>query len=399
MAGVCLQSGSQVGAARVAANPDIARLRRRITEWLRQRVFFQWTRTAAAPDHVAHADATARASGPVEKTEETSLSTKVPLKIAIADHPHTVAIKNGSIKIEGVEPEFISVKPQIGAFRRMVRDVEFDVCELAPTTYIIARAYHAPFVALPIFVTRRFHHGGMLVRPDAGIKTPKDLEGKQVGVRAYSVTTGVWNRQVLIDEYGLDASKVTWVVDDEEHVLQMTLPSNVIHAPQGSSLADMMAKGELVAGVEGAAGIGRTGAPTGGWQEVEADYPDLLPDATAREAEYYARTGVYPMHGTIVVKDSVLAAHPWIAKSLYDAFEQAKNEWLARLDAGEATSAGDKKYLELRKIVGNDPLPYGLSANIKTIETLEATAFKQGLTPRRMAVAELFVDPSTAPQV
>src|SRR6202012_3591473 len=103
------------------------------------------------------------------------------------------------------------------------------------------------------------------------------------------------------------------------------------------------------------AGIGRTGAPTGGWKEVEADYPDLLPNGTELETENYARTGVYPMHGTIVVKDSVLAEHPWIAKSIYDAFAQAKKEWLARLDAGEATSASDKKYLELRKIVGHDP--------------------------------------------
>ena len=321
------------------------------------------------------------------------MSKKVPLKIAIAEHPHTSAIRNGSIPIEGVEPEFITVKPQIGAFRRMVRDVEFDVCELAPTTYIIARAYGAPFVALPVFVVRRFHHGGLLIRPDAGIKTPKDLEGKKVGVRAYSVTTGVWTRQVLIDEFGLDSSKVTWVVDDEEHVTQLKLPSNVIHAPEGTSLADMMASGELVGGFAAAAGIGRTGAPTGGWKEVEADYPDLLPNAEALEKEYYARSGVYPMHGTIVVKDSVLAENPWIAKSLYNAFDQAKKEWLDRLNSGEANTDGDKKYRALQKIVGNDPLPYGLKENLKTIEALEATAFKQGLTPRRMSINELFVDP------
>jgi 4,5-dihydroxyphthalate decarboxylase len=325
--------------------------------------------------------------------QETALTKKVPLKIAIAEYPHTSAIRNGSIPIEGVDAEIITVKPQIGAFRRMVRDVEFDVCELAPTTYIIARAYGAPFVALPIFVMRRFHHGGLLVRPDAGIKTPKDLEGKKVGVRAYSVTTGVWTRQALIDEFGLDSSKVTWVVDDEEHVTQLQLPSNVIHAPKGTSLADMMASGELSAGFAANAGIGRTGNPTGGWQEVEADYPDLLPNAAELEADYYKRTGVYPMHGTIVVKDSVLAEHPWIAKSLYDAFDKAKQQWLEGLGKGDATNASDKKYLELRKIVGHDPLPYGIEANLKTIEALEATAFKQEMTPRRMSIAELFVDP------
>ena len=321
------------------------------------------------------------------------MSAKVHLKIAIAEHPNTSAIRNGSIPIEGVDAEFVTVKPQIGAFRRMVRDVEFDVCELAPTTYIIARAYGAPFVALPIFVVRRFHHSGLLVRPDAGIRTPKDLEGKKVGVRAYSVTTGVWTRQVLIDEFGLDSSKVTWVVDDEEHVTQLKLPSNVIHAPAGTSLADMMANGELVAGFHANAGIGRTGDPTGGWKEVEADYPDLFPNAAELEAASYRKTGVYPMHGTIVVKDSVLAEHPWVAKSIYDAFDKAKQEWLAKLDSGEAASKSDKKYLELRKIVGHDPLPYGIEENRKTIEALEATAFKQGLTPRRMAMSELFVDP------
>jgi 4,5-dihydroxyphthalate decarboxylase len=321
------------------------------------------------------------------------MSKKVHLKIAIADHPNTAAIRDGSVQIEGVDAEFVTVKPQIGAFRRMVRDVEFDVCEIAPTTYIIARAYGAPFVALPIFVVRRFHHAGLLVRPDAGIREPKDLEGKKVGVRAYSVTTGVWTRQALIDEFGLDASKVTWVVDDEEHVTQLKLPPNVIHAPEGTSLADMMASGELSAGFGANAGIGRTGAPTGEWKEVEADYPDLLPNAEELEKEYYARTGVYPMHGTIVVKDSVLAEHPWVAKSIFDAFTQAKKEWLARLDAGEATAKSDKKYLKLREIVGHDPLPYGIEENRKTIEALENTAFKQGLTPRRMSMDELFVDP------
>lgn len=322
------------------------------------------------------------------------MAEKVHLKIAIADHPHTLAIKSGEIPIEGVDAEFVTVKPQIGAFRRMVRDVEFDVCEIAPTTYIIARAYGKPFVALPIFVVRRFHHSGMLVRPDAGIKTPKDLEGKRVGVRAYSVTTGVWIRQVFIDEYGLDNSKVTWVVDDEEHVTELALPSNVIHAPNGRSLADMIATADLDAGVEAAAGIGRTGAPTGGWQEVEADYPDLMPDAEAAEADYFARTGVYPMHGTIVVKDSVLEAHPWVARSLNDAFTRAKEEWLAKLDSGEATGAGADKYRALQKIVGPDPLPYGIEENRATIEALEKTAFDQGLTPRRMSMDELFVDPA-----
>jgi len=330
--------------------------------------------------------------------QESELSDKIHLKIAVAEHPNTSAIRDGSIQIEGVDAEIVTVKPQIGAFRRMVRDVEFDVCEIAPTTYIIARAYGRPFKALPIFVVRRFHHSGLLMRPDAGITTPKDLEGKNCGVRAYSVTTGAWTRQVLIDEFGVDNDKITWWVDDEEHVQQLQLPPNVRHVPAGDSLADMMARGDIVAGFGGAAGVGRTGNPTGGWQEVEADYPDLFPNAEELEADYYRRTKVYPMHGTIVVKDSVLEQHPWVARSIYDAFLKAKNDWVAKLNSGEATGAGADKYRALQKIVGDDPLPYGIEENRATIEALEKTAFDQKLTPRRMTMDELFVDPTKVPE-
>lgn len=320
------------------------------------------------------------------------MAAKVKLKIAVAEYPHTSAVRNGSIPIEGVDAEIITVEPQIAAFRRMVRHVEFDVCELAPTTYIIARAYGAPFTALPIFVLRRFHHAGLLIRPDAGIKTPKDLEGRKVGVRAYSVTTGVWTRGILIDEFGLDSSKVTWVVDDEEHVTQLKLPPNVVHTQNGASLADMMASGELSAGFHGNAGVGRSGSPTSGWKTVEANYPDLFPDAEQLEPEWYERTGIYPMHGTIVVKDSVLSEHPWVAKSIFDAFSQAKDNWLKQLTE-KPSDPSDKRYQALRKIVGDDPLPYGIDSNIATIRALEDTAFKQGLTPKRMSVEELFCDP------
>lgn len=320
----------------------------------------------------------------------------VPLKIAIAEFPHTKAIRDGRIPIEGVQAEFVNVVPQIAAFRRMVRNVEFDVCELACTTYIVARAYGRPFQALPIFVQRAFHHAGVLVRPEAKIKSPKDLEGKKVGVRAYTVTTGVWTRGIFVDEFGMDNSKVTWVVDDEEHVTELKLPPYVQHAPKGRSLVDMMADGELVAGFAGNAGVGRAGAPGEGWdkkQIPEANYPDLFPNAAELEADWYKRTGIYPMHGAIVVKDSVLKEHPWISRSLADAFDRAKADWLKEFRAGKGDTAIDKKYRKLVKIVGDDPLPQGIEANMPSIKALESIAFKQGLIPRRMSIEELFFDP------
>ncbi|MCR8724519.1 ABC transporter substrate-binding protein [Frigidibacter sp. ROC022] len=318
---------------------------------------------------------------------------KVKLDIAIAAYPHTRKLISGEIGIEGVEANFIEVKPQIGAFRRMVRDVEFDVCELAPTTYIIARAYGAPFKALPIFVMRTFHHGTMVKLPDAGIEEPKDLEGRKVGIRAYSVTTCVWNRQILTEEYGVDISKITWVVDDEEHVQALCLPPNVVHAPEGRSLYEMMRDGEIVAGSSGNSGVGRMGSPTGGWKTVKTDWPKLIPDAAARDKAAYGATGVYPMHGTIVVKDEVLAEHPWVARSLYEAFRKARDDWMTDWQTGIGDTKDDEKYRKLATIVG-DPLPYGIASNIKTIDALRTAAFKQGLTPRLMSVDEIFVDPA-----
>jgi 4,5-dihydroxyphthalate decarboxylase len=316
------------------------------------------------------------------------------LKLAIADYPHTVAIKNGSIPIEGVEPEFCNITPQIAAYRRMVRQEEFDVCELAPTTYMIARAYGAKFIALPIFVTRHFHHGGLLVRPDAGIRGPKDLEGKKIGVRAYSVTTGVWARGIFMEEYGMDSSKVTWVVDDEEHVTQLRLPPNVVHTAPGQSLFSMMQSGEISAGFAANAGIGRSGNPGGGWKtEDTSAFPDMFENPAALEAEWYGRTGIYPMHATIVVKDAVLREHPWVAKSLHDAYARAKADWLVKLHSGEAQTASDQKYRKLTEIVGPDPLPYGMAANMATIQALQATGYAQKLIPEIMPIDTVFFDP------
>jgi 4,5-dihydroxyphthalate decarboxylase len=321
------------------------------------------------------------------------------LKIAIADYGHTRALKTGEVAIRGVEAEFVQVNPIIGAFRRMVRDVEFDVCEMAPTTYLIARALGAPFVALPIVVMRRFHHGGFVVRPDSGIKVPKDLEGKKVGVRAYSVTTGVWTRGIFVNEYGLDSSKVTWVVDDEEHVTQLKLPPNVVHAPQGKSLVDMMAAGDIQAAFTGNAGIGRAGSPTGDWKASAAPsadvYPELIQNAEETEAQWFKRTGIYPIHGTIVVRTEVLWKHPFVARALYDAFVEAKKPYIAHLQSMAGDSADDKKYRGLMPLVG-DPLPYGMKDNLTSIEAMLSYGLQQNLIPKRMTLEEAFVDPEKA---
>jgi 4,5-dihydroxyphthalate decarboxylase len=317
------------------------------------------------------------------------------LKIAIGTYGHTRAVKWGDVRIEGIDPAFVEVVPIIGAFRRMVRDVEFDICEMAPTTYMIARALGAPFIALPIFLMRRFHHGGFVVRPDAGIRVPKDLEGKKVGVRAYSVTTGVWTRGIFVNEYGLDSSKVTWVVDDEEHVTTLKLPANVVHAPEGKSLQSMMKAGEIQAGFSGPAGVGRAGPPISGWDKAGAaaadTYPELIADVEKVEADWFRRSGIYPIHGLIVVKDEHIKRYPWLARSLMNAFVAAKKPYLEELKRGQGDSPEDKRYRSFLSLM-SDPLPYGSAANRASIEALVTYSLQQKLIPARPQLDQVFVD-------
>ncbi|HEX4411283.1 MAG TPA: PhnD/SsuA/transferrin family substrate-binding protein [Xanthobacteraceae bacterium] len=319
------------------------------------------------------------------------------LKIAIGSYGHTEAIKSGNVQIEGVAADFVEVVPIIQAFRRMVRDLEFDICEMAPTTYMIARARGAPYIALPIFIMRRFHHGGFVVRPDAGIRVPKDLEGKKVGVRAYSVTTGVWTRGIFVNEYDLDSSKVTWIVDDEEHVSSLKLPPNVLHAPAGKSLQSMMASGEIQAGFTGPAGVGRAGPPIGNWDMnaptggESGTYPELFANVDQIEADWFRSSGIYPIHGLIVVKDEHLAKHPWLARSLMNAFVTAKRPYIEQLKLGKGEKPEDKRYRAFFSLM-SDPLPYGMAANGPSIEALVTYALQQGLIPSRPKLDEVFVD-------
>jgi 4,5-dihydroxyphthalate decarboxylase len=294
-----------------------------------------------------------------------------------------------------VEPAFVEVVPIIGAFRRMVRDVEFDICEMAPTTYMIARALGAPYIALPVFLMRRFHHGGFVVRPDAGIRVPNDLEGKKVGVRAYSVTTGVWTRGIFVNEYELDSAKVTWVVDDEEHVTSLKLPPNVVHAPEGKSLQSMMKAGEIQAGFSGPAGVGRAGPPISGWDKAGAaaadTYPELIADVEKVEADWFRRSGIYPIHGLIVMKDEHIKRYPWLARSLMNAFVEAKRPYLEELKRSQGDSPEDRRYRNFLSLM-SDPLPYGSAANRASIEALVTYSLQQELIPSRPQLDRVFVD-------
>src|ERR671923_400285 len=307
----------------------------------------------------------------------TATSTTV-LNTAIATYPHTKALKDGSVTAPGLQFEHQEISPIIVAFRRMCRGLEFDVCEMAITTYLTARAYHKPFTALPVFVLRQFHHSPIVSNVKSGVASPKDLEGKQVGVRAYTVTTGVWARGILATEYGVDLSKVTWVLADEEHVQEYhkDYPANVVYQA-GANLGAMVASGELAAAI----GVGRVDSP---------DVKPLIPNAREAEAAWYRKTGLYPINHTVVVKDSLLQADPALAPRLFNAFREAKAAFLQRLSSRAELSSEEQALAQRRSLVGNDPLPYGLARNRKAIEAVIRFAHDQQILPRLVSPEEMF---------
>jgi 4,5-dihydroxyphthalate decarboxylase len=320
--------------------------------------------------------------------------------ISMRSTGYLTPLKTGEVTVPGVELRFVEVEPQVAAFRRMIRNAEFDICELSATTYFIARSLGRPFKALPVFFNRRFHHSDIFVRPGAGIRAPQDVAGKRFGVRAYSVTTGVWTRGILQKEYGVDPASVTWFCDDEDHVQELKLPPNVVRVPAGKSLTSMLAAGELDLALGGDAGIGREGAPRAGWNATAGPSPEgyheLIPNAFAVEGEWYRRTGIYPCHPTLVIKDEVAERDPELVTGLYQALARAKALYLARLRSGEADGPADRKLLKQTEIVGADPLPYGLQANRPTIEALMTYAVQQKLIAAPVPLSDLFFDPETA---
>jgi 4,5-dihydroxyphthalate decarboxylase len=291
------------------------------------------------------------------------------LKTVTRTQGNNAALKDGSVTPQGFGFDFEEVDPLIRAFRRMVRELEYDVCELAITTYLCAREHGKPFTALPIFLVRGFHHGAILANTRA-VREPKKLEGKKVGVnRGYTVTTGVWARGILADEYGVDLDRVTWVLSGDEHVAEYVPPPNVVPVEPGQDIGELLASGELAAAVG-----------------VDVEHPDvrpLIPDATEAGFRALRERGHYPINHLVVVKDELLEAHPDLAGSVFDAFERAKDLYVQRGNL-------DPTHARVLEITGRDPLPYGVEPNRATIEELIDHAVAQRILARRPSVESLF---------
>ena len=304
-----------------------------------------------------------------------------PLAIALGNYGITKPIKEAGVDLGRLKLNFVAVEQIVPMMRRMCRGLEFDICEMAFTTYVCARAAGLPFTAIPVFVTRNFHHWAIFVNTKSGVKTPKDLEGRKVGVnRGYTVTTGLWARGVLQSEYGVDLNKITWIPTDDEHVEGFKGPANVDYRFRGAKMRDLLLSGEIDAAIG----------------EVAVDVPEikpLIPDAQNAAFGYFRKTGIYPINHGVVVKNSVLKDAPWIADELCRAFETAKAKYLKNLDLGDAATSWDKAAKVNAEVVG-DPFPFGIEQNRKALEAVTQFAVDQKMVPRRFSVEELFAVPN-----
>jgi 4,5-dihydroxyphthalate decarboxylase len=309
--------------------------------------------------------------------------TELKLRTVTRTQGNNKALKDGTVKPRSCQLEFVEVEPLIDAFRRMVRGLEFDVSEMAMTTYITARAHGKRFTGLPIFLVRAFHHGAIVYNTKSDIKSPRDLEGKRVGVnRGYTVTTGLWARGVLQHQYGVDLDTITWVLSGDEHVAEYRPPSNVVSIEKGKKMADLVVSGELPAAIG-----------------VDVESPDVKPlidNAGDEGLEALRSRGHYPINHLMVVKDDVLDAHAELASDLFNAFAEAKRLYVRRLQSGqiENPSRVDDLHRRVMEITGRDPLPYGIAANRQTLEEIIQYALEQRIITRPVTVEELF-PPST----
>jgi 4,5-dihydroxyphthalate decarboxylase len=284
------------------------------------------------------------------------------LRALIGDYPVTAALRSGAVRSPHVRLDFADVKPVSTAFKRTVRDLEFDVSELAIVTYLMAKAHGKPLTLLPAVLMARFQHPLIVYNAQRGPLGPGDLAGKRVGVRSYSVTTGAWIRGILAEDYGIRPEQVTWVTFEEAHVAEFRDPANVVRAPGGAKLVDLLLAGEIDAAIVG------DGPPS------DPRIKTLLPDPAGAARAWHAKHGAIQVNHLVVVKDSLSKSDPQAVREIYRLLVESKR------------AAGLPKAGEL------DLNPFGVEANRRNLEVAIDCCHRQGLIPRRYAVDELFDD-------
>jgi 4,5-dihydroxyphthalate decarboxylase len=274
------------------------------------------------------------------------------LRVLLGDHPHTAALKSGEIKSDLVELDFADYTPTNKGFKPMVRDGAFDVSEMAIVTFLMAKSFDKPMVLMPSVMMARHQYAFAVTNPAAGIAGPKDLEGKRVGIRSFTTTTGAWLRGILANDYGVNLDAIDWVTFEEPHVAEYI--DGTTKAPAGKAIMRMLFDGELDAVL--------------GEKSDDPRVKQLFSDLAAEERGWIAKHGVMPINHMVVV-----------SKELSDTRPDVVREVQRMLEASRAAA------------VGKSP-SYTKDEMDRSLALITDYSVQQGLIPRKYSVDELFDD-------
>ena len=318
------------------------------------------------------------------------MSTKIELTLACGDYEIMRALKEGTVRPDGIDLKVLTAMDSPTRHWRFLRNHDFDMAEVSCSSYIAARDNGLPFRALPVFPHRRFRHGFAFINTSKGIEKPTDLIGRKVGVKFFLISAALWMRGILQQEYGVPVSSIDWFTELDEDV-DFTPPAGVriTRLPPQKSIIGMLVDGELDAVLHS-----DLIQPL---REKDPRVGRLFPDYKREERAYFAKTGVFPIMHTLGIKQEIVERYPWVPINMFHAFNESKAIAMARMENPRIVplvwyrEAWEKQ----EEIFGPDPWEYGLTErNRKTLETLVGFSHGQGLIKRRIPLEELFLDVS-----
>jgi 4,5-dihydroxyphthalate decarboxylase len=316
------------------------------------------------------------------------MSRKIHLTLACGDYESIRALKEGTVKPDGIELTVLTEMTSDIRHWRMLRNQEFDIAELSMSNYLMAKYRQLPFAAIPVFLHRRFRHGFVFLNTGKGIAKPTDLIGKKVGLRNFQATANLWIRGILEHEYNVPHRQVQWFKQDEEEV-EWTPPAglNIQRVTADKNVEKMLLEGDLDALIH----------PELIQPILKKDrrVTRLFPNYRDLEMQYFKRTGIFPIMHTTAIKQEVVDKYPWAAINLMQAFEESKTAAYKRMENPRIVPlAWFRHFLEEQEeILGDDPWVYGLGeSNRKNLETLMQYSQEQGLVGRKMDLGELFIN-------
>jgi len=315
------------------------------------------------------------------------MSKSIPLTLACGDYEIVRALKEGTVKADGIELTMLTAMDSSTRHWRFLRNQDFDAAEVSASGYLAARDRGHPLVAIPVFLHRRFRHGFIFINTTKGITKPTDLIGRKIGVKSFMVTATLWARGILEHEYGVPHRSIDWYAEIDDDVA-FTPPKDLklTRLPDNKSVETMLAEGDLDALIHSdlIEGLGE-----------DKRIGRLFEDYKAEEIGYFRKTQIFPIMHVMGIRKEIIDRHPWVPVNLFNAFEQAKMLAMKRMENPRIVPLAwyREAWEEQEAILGSDPWQYGVGErNANNMRTLVGYSHEQGLISRDIPLDELFLD-------